>query len=112
MTRERIYVYHHRIFDRYGHEVISLAILADADPDWRPNRYESARWGFRTLTEFPVVKLLDYAPQYQQLESDPNPFAVVVLAQLKALETRRSPDQRYVWKVRTEKDLESIRDRL
>jgi hypothetical protein len=101
----RIHVYNHRLFDRYGREVISLAILADDDPDWRPNRYESARWGFRTLTEFPVVKLLDYAPQYQQLESDPNPFAVVVLAQLKALETRRSPDQRYVWKVRLVKGL-------
>jgi hypothetical protein len=40
---ERIHVYNHRIFDRYGREVISLAILADDDPDWRPNRYESAR---------------------------------------------------------------------
>src|SRR5690242_12044536 len=61
---ERIHVYNHRLFDRYGREVISLVILADDDPDWRPNRYESARWGFRTSTEFPVVKLLDYAPQY------------------------------------------------
>jgi hypothetical protein len=102
---ERIHVYNHRLFDRYGREVISLAILADDDPDWRPNRYESARWGFRTSTEFPIVKLLDYAPKWQELESDPNPFAVVVLAQLKALETRRSPDQRYVWKIRLVKGL-------
>ena len=36
----RIHVYNHRIFDRYGREVISLAILADDDPDWRQNRYE------------------------------------------------------------------------
>jgi hypothetical protein len=102
---ERIHIYNHRLFDRYGREVISLAILADDDPDWRPNRYESARWGFRTSTEFPVVKLLDYAPQYRELEADPNPFAVVVLAYLKARETRRSPDQRYVWKIRLVKGL-------
>ena len=59
----RMYVYNHRIFDRYDREVISLAILADDDPDWRPSRYEYGRWGFRTGTEFPIVKLLDYATQ-------------------------------------------------
>jgi hypothetical protein len=102
---ERMYVYNHRLFDRYGREVISLAILADDDPDWRPSRYEYSRWGFRTLTEFPVVKLLDYAPKYRELEADPNPFAVVVLAHLKALETRRSPGERRAWKVRLVKGL-------
>jgi hypothetical protein len=101
----RMHVYNHRIFDRYDQEVVSLAILADDDPAWRPSRYEYARWGFRTTTEFPVVKLLDYAPQYRKLESDPNPFAVVVLAQLKALETRRSPAERRAWKVRLVKGL-------
>ena len=39
----RMHVYNHRIFDRYDQEVISLAILTDDDPAWRPNRYESAR---------------------------------------------------------------------
>ncbi len=102
---ERIYVYNHRLFDRYGREVISLAILADDDPDWRPNRYEYARWGFSTSMEFPIVKLLEYAPEYEELEANPNPFAVVVQAHLKALETRRSPDERYAWKVRLVKGL-------
>ncbi len=85
--------------------MISLAILADDDPDWRPGRYEYGRWGFRTLTEFPVVKLLDHAGQYEELEANPNPFAVVVLAHLKALETRRSPAERHAWKVRLVKGL-------
>jgi hypothetical protein len=102
---KRMYVYNHRIFDRYDQEVISLAILADDDPAWRPSRYEYGRWGFRTSTEFPIVKLLDYAPQYQELEADPNPFAVVVLAHLKALETRRAPAERHAWKVRLVKGL-------
>jgi hypothetical protein len=48
---------------------------------------------------------LDYAAKYQELESDPNPFAMVVLAQLKALETRRSPAERQAWKVRLVKGL-------
>ncbi len=101
----RMYVYNHRIFDRYDREVISLAILADEDPDWRPSRYEYTRWGFHTRTEFPIVKLQDYAAHEQALESDPNPFAMVVLAHLKTLETRRSPTDRHAWKPRLVKGL-------
>jgi hypothetical protein len=101
----RMFVYNHRIFDLYGREVISLAILIDDDLSWRPSRFEYGRWGFRTSIEFPIVKLLDYASKYQELESDPNPFAVVVLAHLKALETRRSPVERRAWKMRLVKGL-------
>jgi hypothetical protein len=101
----RMHVYNHRIFDRYDREVISLAILADDDPDWRPNQFGYSRWGFRTGTEFPIVKLLDYATPSQALETDPNPFAMVVLAHLKTLETRRSPADRQAWKLRLVKRL-------
>ena len=102
---KRMHVYNHRIFDRYDREVISLAILADDDPDWRPNQFGYSRWGFRTGTEFPIVKLLDYAPHEQVLEVHPNPFAMVVLAHLKTLETRKSPTDRYAWKLRLVKGL-------
>jgi hypothetical protein len=102
---KRMYVYNHRIFDRYDREVISLAILADDDPDWRPSQYGYSRWGFRTGTEFPIVKLLDYATNDQALETDPNPFAMVVLAHLKTLETQRSPAERQSWKLRLVKGL-------
>lgn len=102
---KRMHVYNHRIFDRYDQEVISLAILADDDPAWRPSQYGYGRWGFRTGTEFPIVKLLDYAPHWQALEADPNPFATVVLAHLKTLETRQAPADRHAWKPRLVKRL-------
>ena len=102
---KRMHVYNHRIFDRYDREVISLAILADDDPDWRPSQYEYGRWGFHTRTTFPIVKLLDYASDDQALETHPNPFAMVVLAHLKTLETRRSPADRQAWKLRLVKGL-------
>jgi hypothetical protein len=101
----RMYVYNYRLFDRYDKEVISLAILADDDPSWRPSQYGYSRWGFRTGIEFPVVKLLDYAAQEQVLEASANPFALLVLAHLKALETRRAPADRKAWKVRLVKGL-------
>jgi hypothetical protein len=102
---KRMYVYNYRIFDRYDKEVISLAVLADDDPAWRPSQYGYGRWGFRTSTEFPIVKLLDSAPHWQALEANPNPFATVVLAHLKTLETRKAPADRQAWKVRLVKGL-------
>ncbi len=101
----RMHVYNNRIFDRYGREVISLAILADDDPHWRPNQFGYSRWGFRNSVKFPIVKLLDYAAHEQALEADPNPFAMLVLAHLKTLETRRSPADRQAWKLRLVKGL-------
>jgi hypothetical protein len=43
----RMYRYHHRISDRYGRAVVSLAVLADPLPDWRPGAYEEDLWGCR-----------------------------------------------------------------
>jgi len=80
--------------------VVSLAILGDEDPNWRPSRFEHGRWGCRAGIEFPVFKLLDYAVHEQVLEADPNPFALLVLAHLKTLQTRRDPAAREGWKVR------------
>src|SRR5262249_36604305 len=72
----------------------------------RPNHYEYGRWGCRTRIEFPIAKLLDYASRWQALEADANPFAVVVLAHLKTLETRKAAADRQTWKVRLVKGLD------
>jgi hypothetical protein len=37
----RLFRYHYRIFDVYGKRVVTLAILADADPGWRPASHET-----------------------------------------------------------------------
>jgi hypothetical protein len=100
-----MYVYNYRLFDRYDKEVISLAILADDDPSWRPSQYGYGRWGFHAGIAFPTVKLLDYAGKAQALEANPNPFALLVVAHLKTLETRESPADRQAWKVRLVKAL-------
>ena len=52
-----------------------------------------------------MVKLLDYAADVPALETNPNPFAAVVLAHLKTRETRQDPDARCLWKVRLIKGL-------
>lgn len=96
---ERMYIYSYRIFDRYKQKVISLALLADEDPTWRPQSYGYSLWGYKINMEFPIVKLLDYAEQWAMLQSSSNPFAVAVMVHLKAQETRRYPKSRLRWKI-------------
>src|SRR5579862_9327214 len=82
----RMFVYNARIADRYNQEVVSLAVLVDGSPSWRPDSYEWELWGCRKRLDFPIVKLLDFRGREAELENDGNPFAIVVLAHLKALE--------------------------
>jgi hypothetical protein len=79
--------------------------LGDDRASWRPNRFRYGRWGCKVGIRFPVVKLLDYAADVPALEANPNPFAAVVLAHLKTMETRHDPDARRAWKVRLIKGL-------
>jgi hypothetical protein len=96
----RVFVYNYRIFDKYNAEVVSLVVLADDEADWLPRGFRYGRWGGETGNHFEPVKLLHYAGREAELEADANPFARVVLAHLKALETRRDPAGRHARKLR------------
>jgi hypothetical protein len=95
---ERMFVYNYRLGDRYDHPVVSLAVLTDDRPSWRPQEFRSEIWGCETLFRFPMVKLLDYGQGWQALEDSLNPFATVVMAHLKALETKGNQVERKDWK--------------
>lgn len=96
---ERMYVYNYRLFDRHRKRVISLAVLADEQPNWRPSSYSYQLGGCRISLEFPVVKLLDYEEQWQRIQESTNPFAVVVMAHLKTKVTHQNPENRLHWKL-------------
>jgi hypothetical protein len=95
---ERMYVYNYRLFDRYRRRVASLAVLGDEQAGWRPGRFGYELWGCRVDLTFPAVKLLDYRERWPALEASDNPFATVVMAHLKAQETRHDVDERKAWK--------------
>lgn len=95
----RMYVYHYRLFDTLQFsDVVSLAILADADPRWHPDRYSYSLMGCHLEFQYPTAKLLEL--DEQELENSDNPFALVVLAHLRALKARRSPELLFSEKVR------------
>lgn len=102
---ERMYVYNNRIFDLYRRSVVSLAVLADDQSSWRPDRYSYELWGCRVELRFPTVKLLDYQARSDILEQDTNPFAVIVAAHLTTQQTHQDPSRRYQGKLRIAKSL-------
>jgi len=95
---ERMFIYNYRLRDRYDRPIASFAVLGDERSTWRPQEYSDELWGCRIWFEFPIVKLLDYEATWAELETNCNPFALVVMAHLKAKETRNDQQQRKVWK--------------
>jgi hypothetical protein len=96
---ERMYVYNYRLYDRYRRPVASLAVLADEHSGWRPQEFGYELWGCRAGLVFPTVKLLDYGARWSELDTSHNAFATVVMAHLKAQETKRDPVERQGWKL-------------
>ena len=96
-----MYQYHHRLEDRYGQPVLSVAILADDDPRWRPTYYENELLGCRLRFDFPVCKLLDFKGNWTALEASENLAAAIIMAHLRAMETRRDMNRRfeYRWEI-------------
>ena len=93
---ERLFVYFSRLRDRYGGSVITLAVLADDDPGWRPGAFEEETADHYLCHRPPTVKLLDFAEPARraELEASTSPAALVVLAHLDALATRGAPEAR------------------
>lgn len=94
----RMYTYHFRLLDRYGVDVVSLAVLADTSDTFRPNGYQRRRWGCEVDFRFPIAKLLDLGRRWEELEVSDNVFALVVMAQLKAKEVRDGQERKR-WKL-------------
>jgi hypothetical protein len=89
---ERMFRYHARLFDRDRIPVVSLAVLGDEAPGWRPDQFGYDLWGCALSLRFPMVKLLDRDPVV--LAATPNPFAVLTLLHRDAQATRQNPQER------------------
>ena len=102
---KRMYIYNYRLFDKYNKQIVSLAILGDERSNWRPAHYNSFLWGCKLDFHFPIIKLIDYEENWDNLESSENPFAVIIMAYLKALRTKKNLKDRLWWKLHLVKRL-------
>ena len=101
---QRMCVYNCRIWERYNESVVSLALLVDDDPRFRPNRFCREKAGCQLDFTFPVVKLLDHKSE-QELVVDPSPFALASLIQLRKLQAGGDMERRYGFKLALVREL-------
>ncbi|WP_395402276.1 DUF4351 domain-containing protein [Pseudoduganella sp. UC29_106] len=97
---ERIFTYHFRLYDRFRCPIASMAVLADRHFSWRPDcfRYESL--GCCASLQFPIAKVIDFAPHIQTLLASDNPFALFTAANLLTMQTCKAPEQRLASKIK------------
>lgn len=92
---ERMYIYNYLIYNLRKLPVMTLVVLADDRPKWKPTKYQSEIWG-NTITTFNFfsVKLLEWTGQETQLLEQANPFAITVAVHLAAQKTLKDPEAR------------------
>jgi hypothetical protein len=96
---ERMLVYRYRTRDRYNKPIISIAILIDNKPNWRPHSFWETYYDTYLEVHFLIVKVLDYRQRGEELVAMNNRFAIVLLAQLVMLETKNDPQARLKAKI-------------
>jgi flagellar biosynthesis/type III secretory pathway protein FliH len=79
--------------------IASMAVLADKNLNWRPNQYHRKVWGSEITRTFEIVKLMDFKSKKEELLKNDNPFALIVLIQLAALETKADDENRLLTKL-------------
>jgi hypothetical protein len=97
---ERMFIYNYRIFDRYHHPVVSMALLCDASPRWKPQEFAYAAMDCEMTFRFPVAKLTEFAHHEATLAEGINPFALLTLAWLQNRAARHDMNARFAVKCR------------
>ena len=87
---QRMFRYFYRIFDRYGRQVVSIAILTGEASETVDGKYERTAYGSGVDFRYLVSRLMDY--QREELEKDNNPFALVVFASQERERLQRGGD--------------------
>lgn len=90
----RMWTYNYRLCDRFGPNVVSLAVLVDEDPNWRPAAYRFEFAGCSRIFQFPVFKLWDCRDPEELFEKSGNPFALLAAATQVGLKTRQDMSAR------------------
>ena len=87
----RMFTYFCRILDRFDKEVASIAIFTDGDKGYRPARYKYNCLDTDIIFRFKTYKVK--GQDIMALENSDNPFAIVVLTVLIALQkSERTPE--------------------
>jgi hypothetical protein len=89
---ERMFAYHIAIWLRYRRRVLSIAILADDNPNWRPREFQYAVGECEIRFAFPTIKVLDL--DEQQLLEAGDAASLILASFVRAVRTRHTPEIR------------------
>ncbi|NOQ34711.1 MAG: hypothetical protein GQ569_02315 [Methylococcaceae bacterium] len=85
---KRMYHYNYRLLDYYpDRKIISFAVLTNQRNCQSLGCYKNELWGMKLRFDFPVINLQNWRDKFAELEANPNPFSLVILAQLIAHNT-------------------------
>ena len=90
---KRLFIYHYRIFDRYGVSPLTLVILGDTSRKWRPTSYHYQTLGCGITLLFRICKTIDFKgklddPRYRHQQA-----LFIIAAHLGIQQYRRTPQQ-------------------
>lgn len=94
---ERLFIYNHRIRERYQKDIGVMAIFTDNNPGYKPDTYTKEFLGTKHFFQYRTYKVLEQ--NEEELLVSKNPFAWVVLATLTALKSGKMNDQN-IWQIK------------
>lgn len=89
---QRMFRYYYKILEKYEVPITAIAILADPDANFRPDKYQDSYMGTSINYTFNSYKILDQ--EEAQLRANSNPFAIVVLTTLMAILNKQISDDK------------------
>lgn len=102
---ERMYIYNSLLYLRYKKPIMSLLVLGDEHPNWKPDTFGYDLWGSHIQLKYQMIKLLNFQNRLEEFKKSKNPFAYFVIAHLKTLETNKNPKKRFHYKEAITKEL-------
>jgi len=88
---KRMFTYFYRIYDKYNKLVTSIAIFTGGNRNHMPNEFRYEFMGVENIFRYNVFRIID--ADAEALTNNSNPFALVVLTALAALEKARNFDE-------------------
>jgi len=90
---KRLFIYHYRIFDRYGVSPLTLVILGDPSRKWRPTSYHYQSLGCGITFRFLICKTIDFEGKLDDPRYRHQKALFIIAAHLGTQQYRHNPQQ-------------------
>lgn len=95
---ERMFRYYRRMLDIYGKSITALVIYTGRYLPKCHNQYHHDTFGTSITYKFNSYSVYQQNNNIAELENNPNPFSIIVLANLYVLQTRNNFEKRLSFK--------------